>query len=58
MVAKEEQTHRDLGLQFEQRKIFKEYMALTQGVLDRDSDYIEHRIRPASTRPRQDGCHR
>jgi 23S rRNA pseudouridine1911/1915/1917 synthase len=44
LVAKEEQTHRDLSLQFEQRKIFKEYAALTAGVLDRDSDYIESRI--------------
>ena len=31
-------------MQFEQRKIFKEYVALTAGVLDRDSDYIEGRI--------------
>ena len=44
LVAKEEQTHRDLSLLFEQRKVFKEYLALTQGVLDRDSDYIEARI--------------
>jgi 23S rRNA pseudouridine1911/1915/1917 synthase len=44
LVAKEEQTHRDLSLMFEQRKIFKEYVALTAGVLDRDSDYIEGRI--------------
>jgi 23S rRNA pseudouridine1911/1915/1917 synthase len=44
LVAKEEQTHRDLSLQFEQRKVFKEYVALTAGVLDRDSDYIEGRI--------------
>jgi 23S rRNA pseudouridine1911/1915/1917 synthase len=44
LVAKEEQTHRDLSLQFEKRKIFKEYVALTAGVLDRDSDYIEGRI--------------
>ena len=44
LVAKEEQTHRDLGLQFENRKIFKEYIAITAGVLDRDSDYIERRI--------------
>src|SRR5262249_38975230 len=28
----------------EQRKIFKEYTALTAGELDRDSDYIEGRI--------------
>ena len=44
LVAKEEQTHRDMGMQFETRKIFKEYIAITQGVLDRDSDYIERRI--------------
>jgi 23S rRNA pseudouridine1911/1915/1917 synthase len=44
LVAKDESTHRDLALQFEHRKIFKEYLALTQGVLDRDSDYIEARI--------------
>ena len=31
-------------MQFETRKIFKEYVAITQGVLDRDSDYIEKRI--------------
>jgi 23S rRNA pseudouridine1911/1915/1917 synthase len=44
LIAKEEQTHRDLSTLFEQRKIFKEYVALTAGVLDRDSDYIEGRI--------------
>jgi RluA family pseudouridine synthase len=44
LVAKEEATHRDLSLQFENRKVFKEYVAITQGVLDRDSDYIERRI--------------
>lgn len=44
LVAKEETTHRDLSAQFESRKIFKEYTALTAGVLDRDSDYIEGRI--------------
>jgi 23S rRNA pseudouridine1911/1915/1917 synthase len=44
LVAKDELTHRDLSYQFEHRKIFKEYQALTAGVLDRDSDYIERRI--------------
>lgn len=44
LVAKEESTHRDLSLQFENRKVFKEYLAITAGVLDRDSDYIERRI--------------
>ena len=44
LIAKEGQTHRDLSLLFEQRKVFKEYVALTPGVMDRDSDYIEGRI--------------
>jgi 23S rRNA pseudouridine1911/1915/1917 synthase len=44
LIAKEEQTHADLGMQFETRKIYKEYLAITAGVLDRDSDYIERRI--------------
>lgn len=44
LVAKDEQAHRHLSMQFERRKIFKEYTALTAGVLDRDSDYIEGRI--------------
>jgi 23S rRNA pseudouridine1911/1915/1917 synthase len=44
LIAKEEQTHRDLSMLFELRKIFKEYRALVHGVLDRDSDYIEGRI--------------
>jgi 23S rRNA pseudouridine1911/1915/1917 synthase len=44
LVAKEAETHRELSAQFEQRKIFKEYIAITAGVPDRDSDYIERRI--------------
>jgi 23S rRNA pseudouridine1911/1915/1917 synthase len=44
LIAKEEKTHRDLSGQFETRKIFKEYAALTAGTPDRDSDYIESRI--------------
>src|SRR5260370_14838746 len=44
LIAKDEMTHRDLSYQFEHRKIFKEYLAITAGVLDRDSDYIERRI--------------
>lgn len=44
LIAKEEQTHRELSMQFEMRKIFKEYAAITTGMLDRDSDYIESRI--------------
>ena len=44
LIAKEERTHRDMSMQFEMRKVFKEYRALASGVLDRDSDYIEARI--------------
>src|SRR5260370_20161107 len=44
LVAKDEATHRDLSNQFERRRVFKEYSAITTGVLDRDSDYIEARI--------------
>src|SRR5580700_3182284 len=33
IVAKEEQTHRDMSLLFEQRKVFKEYIAITAGVI-------------------------
>ncbi len=44
LIAKEESAHRELSMQFETRKIFKEYLAIAAGVLDRDSDYIEARI--------------
>ena len=44
LVAKEENTHRELSMQFETRKVFKEYLAITAGMLDRDSDYIERKI--------------
>ena len=44
LIAKEEAAHRALSAQFEYRKVFKEYVAITAGVLDRDSDYIEGRI--------------
>jgi 23S rRNA pseudouridine1911/1915/1917 synthase len=44
LVAKEERTHKDLALLFENRKVFKEYLAITAGILDRDSDYIEGKI--------------
>jgi 23S rRNA pseudouridine1911/1915/1917 synthase len=45
LIAKEEQTHRELSAMFERRRVFKEYAALTAGVLDRDGDYIEGRIK-------------
>jgi 23S rRNA pseudouridine1911/1915/1917 synthase len=44
LIAKRDAAHRDLSMQFEKRKIFKEYVAITAGVLDRDSDYVEARI--------------
>ncbi len=45
LIAKEEHTHRDLAAAFAQRRVFKEYAAVTSGELDRDSDYIEARIK-------------
>jgi len=45
LVAKEERTHRELAMAFENRNVFKEYIAITAGVPDRDSDYVELRIR-------------
>jgi 23S rRNA pseudouridine1911/1915/1917 synthase len=45
LIAKEETTHRELAAMFEGRKVFKEYAAVTAGELDRDSDYIEGRIK-------------
>src|SRR5258707_15212170 len=41
LIAKDDRTHRDLAMQFESRKGFKEYVAIAAGELDRDSDYIE-----------------
>jgi 23S rRNA pseudouridine1911/1915/1917 synthase len=41
LVAKDDLTHRDLAMQFESRKVFKEYVAIAAGELARDSDYIE-----------------
>lgn len=45
LVAKDDTTHRACAMQFETRKVFKEYVALTVGELDRDSDYVEAAIR-------------
>jgi 23S rRNA pseudouridine1911/1915/1917 synthase len=41
LVAKDDRTHRELAMQFETRKVFKEYVAIAVGELGRDSDYIE-----------------
>jgi 23S rRNA pseudouridine1911/1915/1917 synthase len=45
LIAKEASAHRELALAFEERRVFKEYAAITAGVLDRDSDYLEGRIK-------------
>ncbi len=45
LIAKDDQTHRECSNQFETRKVFKEYVALTAGELERDTDYIEARIK-------------
>ena len=44
LIAKEERTHKDLSMAFEKRKVFKEYITIVGGILDRDSDYVEARI--------------
>lgn len=41
LIAKDGSTHRHLANQFETRQVFKEYIAITLGELERDSDYIE-----------------
>ena len=45
LVAKDDATHRELAMQFETRKVFKEYVAIVAGELERDSDYIEGAIK-------------
>src|SRR5262249_48360054 len=44
LVAKEGGADRSLSMPFERRQGYKGYVAVTAGVLDRDSDYIERRI--------------
>jgi 23S rRNA pseudouridine1911/1915/1917 synthase len=41
LIAKDDVSHRELSMQFETRKVHKEYVAIVAGELDRDSDYIE-----------------
>jgi 23S rRNA pseudouridine1911/1915/1917 synthase len=45
LVAKDDVTHRELAMQFETRKVFKEYVAVAAGELDRDSDYVEGAVK-------------
>ena len=49
LVAKDDLAHRRLALQFEQRTIHKEYLAIVSGVPDRDSDFVERAIGPHPT---------
>jgi 23S rRNA pseudouridine1911/1915/1917 synthase len=44
VVAKNDQTHRKLALQFERRQVQKEYLSLVSGIPQRHSDYIEQPI--------------
>jgi 23S rRNA pseudouridine1911/1915/1917 synthase len=44
VVVKNEMAHRRLAVQFEQREVHKEYLALVYGVPERHSDYIEQPI--------------
>jgi len=44
VVAKDDQAHRKLALQFELREVRKEYLALVYGVPQRDRDFIERPI--------------
>ena len=45
LISKDDAALRDLSMQFESRKVFKEYVALTAGELPRDSDYVEARLK-------------
>lgn len=48
VVAKDDQAHKGLARQFEERTVRKHYLAIVQGEPGRDSDYIE---RPIGTHP-------
>ncbi len=45
VVAKDNQVHQRLSAQFERREVRKEYRAITWGVMQRDSDFIETHVR-------------
>jgi len=45
LIAKDEVTHREASQQFESRKVHKEYIAITLGEIERDSDYVEARLK-------------
>jgi len=44
VVAKDDLAHRNLALQFENRTVEKEYLAICYGVPDRDADIINRKI--------------
>src|SRR6476620_7819111 len=44
VVAKDDLAHRNLALQFENRQVEKEYLAICYGVPDRDADYIDKKV--------------
>ncbi len=44
VIAKDDLAHRNLSLQFEQRQVEKEYLALVYGVPERDNDIVEKKI--------------
>lgn len=46
LVAKDDLAHKNLGLQFEHRKVQKEYVALCYGVPELDRDVIDRPIGP------------
>lgn len=41
LIAKQDGIHAKLSSQFEKRTVFKEYVAIAAGELERDSDYVE-----------------
>jgi len=45
VVAKNNQVHHRLSQQFEQREVKKTYLAVVQGIVDFDSDFIETHVR-------------
>lgn len=44
VVAKDDLAHRNLSLQFENRQVEKQYLAISYGVPDRDADIIDKKI--------------
>jgi 23S rRNA pseudouridine1911/1915/1917 synthase len=46
LIAKADGVHSKLSAQFEKRTVFKEYIALAVGELQRDTDYVEAAIKP------------